>query len=60
MWNKKADDGIEFVKHFKCHSSAITDLAVSANGEFCSTSSKDKVIKIFDIINFGNNEMQKY
>lgn len=52
MWSKKTDEGIEFVKHFKCHSSAITDLAVSANGEFCSTSSKDKVIKIFDIINF--------
>ena len=52
MWSKKSDDGIEFVKHFKCHSGPIADMAVSANGEFCSTSSKDKVVKIFDVVNF--------
>lgn len=44
---------IEFVKHFRGHLGAITDMAVNYNGTlFCSVAT-DKAIKIFDVINFG-------
>jgi len=32
----------------------ISDLAVSVNGELASTVSDDKVVKVFDVVNFGN------
>jgi len=32
----------------------IYDLAVSVNGELASTVSDDKVVKVFDVVNFGN------
>ena len=32
----------------------ICDLAVSVNGELASTVSDDKVVKVFDVVNFGN------
>ncbi|ESN92551.1 hypothetical protein HELRODRAFT_107948 [Helobdella robusta] len=59
LWKKNDGDGIEFVKHFRCHTSSIADLAVSWNGEFCSTSSDDKIIKIFDVANFDMINMLK-
>lgn len=31
----------------------VVDLAVSCNGEFCCTISDDKIVKVFDVINFG-------
>lgn len=31
----------------------IVDLAISYNGEFCCTISDDKIVKVFDVINFG-------
>lgn len=66
FWKKKHAEGIEFVKHFKCHLSKLTStivlfsvidafsgLSVNHNGTLLATvSADDKSIKIFDIINF--------
>jgi len=32
----------------------ICDLTVSVNGELASTVSDDNVVKVFDVVNFGN------
>lgn len=51
---KKMEEGIEFVKHFRSHLGAITDLVTNSNGTLlCTVSAADKAIKIFDVINFG-------
>ncbi|CAD5212795.1 unnamed protein product [Bursaphelenchus okinawaensis] len=53
FWKKKHAEGIEFVKHFKCHLNPIQELAVNHNGTLLATvSSEDKALKIFDIPNF--------
>jgi len=49
---KKAEVGIEFVKHFRAHLSPITQLVVNSTGSLLCTVSSDKAVKIFDIINF--------
>jgi peptidylprolyl isomerase domain and WD repeat-containing protein 1 len=59
FWKKKEDEGIEFVKHFRCHLGPITDLAVSFNGELASTVSDDKTVKVFDVVNFDMINMIK-
>lgn len=59
FWKKKEDEGIEFVKHFRCHLGPVVDLAVSCNGEFCCTISDDKIVKVFDVINFDMINMLK-
>eukprot|EP00850_Spirogloea_muscicola_P005865 SM000027S09646 [mRNA] locus=s27:578944:585194:+ [translate_table: standard] len=58
FWKKKAI-GIEFVKHFRAHVSAITDLKVSVDGTLCCTVSKDKAAKVFDILSFDMMAMLK-
>jgi peptidylprolyl isomerase domain and WD repeat-containing protein 1 len=50
---KKLPKGIEFVKHFISHTGPITSVAVSYDGAFAATASKDKTVKIYDVINFG-------
>nr|XP_018904781.1 PREDICTED: peptidylprolyl isomerase domain and WD repeat-containing protein 1 [Bemisia tabaci] len=56
---KKMESLIEFVKHFRGHLGAITDMAVNYNGTlFCSVAT-DKAIKIFDVINFDMINMIK-
>lgn len=51
---KKLNKGIEFVKVFKAHVGPVTMLTVSHDGMLlCSGSNSDKVLKIFDVINFG-------
>jgi peptidylprolyl isomerase domain and WD repeat-containing protein 1 len=49
---KKMDDGIEFVKHFRAHLNPITSLTANVMGSLLCTSSTDKTVKIFDVINF--------
>eukprot|EP01099_Mayorella_cantabrigiensis_P005333 TRINITY_DN4223_c0_g1_i1.p1 TRINITY_DN4223_c0_g1~~TRINITY_DN4223_c0_g1_i1.p1 ORF type:complete len:663 (+),score=156.82 TRINITY_DN4223_c0_g1_i1:65-1990(+) len=49
---KKQKLGIEFVKHFRAHLGSILDLALSADGLYLASTSSDKTIKIFDVLNF--------
>uniref|UniRef100_A0A6B2KZT4 peptidylprolyl isomerase n=1 Tax=Arcella intermedia TaxID=1963864 RepID=A0A6B2KZT4_9EUKA len=49
---KKLPSGIEFVKHFISHVAPITSLAVSSDGLYAASASKDKTLKIYDVINF--------
>lgn len=56
---KKVEDGIEFVKHFRAHLSPITSLSVNVMGSLLCTSSSDKSVKIFDVINFDMINMLK-
>eukprot|EP00124_Ichthyophonus_hoferi_P005140 Ihof_evm1s678 gene=Ihof_evmTU1s678 len=49
---KKAELGIEFVKHFKSHLAPITDLSASKDGLLLCSASVDKSLKVYDIINF--------
>lgn len=49
---KKNEDGIEFVKHFRAHLQPITSLTTNVMGTMLCTSSTDKSVKIFDVINF--------
>lgn len=50
---KKTTQGIEFVKSFKSHAGPVDDIAVTSSGsELASISSKDRSVKIFDIVNF--------
>ena len=49
---KKTVDGIEFVKQFRAHLSAITALVASEDGTLLATLSDDKSIKVFDVVNF--------
>ncbi|KAL5021677.1 hypothetical protein ScPMuIL_000832 [Solemya velum] len=59
FWKKCEEEGIEFVKHFRCHLGTILGLSVSSNGEFCCTISDDKSAKIFDVVNFDMINMLK-
>lgn len=49
---KKMEEGIEFVKHFRSHLSSINGLSANCSGTYVCTSSVDKSVKIFDVINF--------
>ena len=49
---KKSDEGIEFVKHFRAHLSAVVGLCTSYDGLYAASSSTDKALKIFDVKNF--------
>ncbi|EKX47585.1 hypothetical protein GUITHDRAFT_106571 [Guillardia theta CCMP2712] len=52
FWKKKSKE-IEFVKRFFAHLGPVTSMAVSLDGVWmCSVSSKDKVLNVFDVINF--------
>ncbi|KAG5673041.1 hypothetical protein PVAND_003119 [Polypedilum vanderplanki] len=56
---KKTEDGIEFVKHFRAHLHPITSLSANAMGTLLCTSSTDKTVKIFDVVNFDMINMIK-
>ncbi|XP_013137503.1 PREDICTED: peptidylprolyl isomerase domain and WD repeat-containing protein 1 [Papilio polytes] len=49
---KKQEEGIEFVKHFRCHLAAISHVAVNSTGTLLCTTSTEKTVKVFDVINF--------
>ncbi|CAH1243726.1 PPWD1 [Branchiostoma lanceolatum] len=56
---KKADEGIEFVKHFRVHLGNVECLAVSTDGTMACTVSDDQAMKVFDVINFDMINMMK-
>jgi peptidylprolyl isomerase domain and WD repeat-containing protein 1 len=56
---KKNEEGIEFVKHFRAHLHPITSMNANMMGTLLCTSSTDKSVKIFDVINFDMINMLK-
>jgi peptidylprolyl isomerase domain and WD repeat-containing protein 1 len=52
LW-KKQDTGIEFVKDYRAHLTAITAAAASQDGHLFVSISEDGSAKIFDVVNFG-------
>lgn len=52
LW-KKQETGIEFVKHFRAHTSPIVGVSVSADGQLFASISEDGSAKVFDVVNFG-------
>lgn len=57
---KKAEQGIEFVKHYRAHMSSITGLAVSHSGELACSIAEDKTMKVFDVVNFDMITMRRF
>lgn len=55
---KKQDEGIEFVKHFRCHLGNIQCLCANDMGSLVASVSNDKSIKVFDVVNFGESTTQ--
>ncbi|KJE96934.1 cyclophilin [Capsaspora owczarzaki ATCC 30864] len=49
---KKLEAGLEFVKTFRSHLTGMTDVAASHDGMFLATTSSDKMLKIYDVVNF--------
>lgn len=56
---KKIEEGVEFVKHFRAHLLPVTSLSTNASGSLVCTSSVDKTVKIFDVVNFDMINMLK-
>ena len=48
------EEGIEFVKHFRCHLAPISHVATNSTGTLLCTASTEKTVKVFDVVNFGN------
>eukprot|EP00479_Gromia_sphaerica_P002618 TRINITY_DN13084_c0_g1_i1.p1 TRINITY_DN13084_c0_g1~~TRINITY_DN13084_c0_g1_i1.p1 ORF type:complete len:163 (-),score=23.59 TRINITY_DN13084_c0_g1_i1:49-504(-) len=52
FWKKK-HGGIEFVKRFyRIHSEPVSGLSVSADGSLLCTTSADRMIRFYDVVNF--------
>ncbi|CAG4947959.1 unnamed protein product [Colias eurytheme] len=49
---KKQEEGIEFVKHFRCHLASISHMSANSTGSLLCTVSPEKTVKVFDVINF--------
>ncbi|CAH4029039.1 peptidylprolyl isomerase domain and WD repeat-containing protein 1 [Pieris brassicae] len=49
---KKQEEGVEFVKHFRCHLAPISHISANSTGTLLCTASSEKTIKIFDVVNF--------
>ncbi|XP_041985082.1 peptidylprolyl isomerase domain and WD repeat-containing protein 1 [Aricia agestis] len=49
---KKQEEGIEFVKHFRCHLAPISHIATNSTGTLLCTASTEKTVKVFDVVNF--------
>ncbi|KAI6042675.1 hypothetical protein EDC04DRAFT_2965944 [Pisolithus marmoratus] len=58
LW-KKQDTGIEFVKHFRAHSSSIVGVSASADGQLFASVAEDGSAKVFDVMNFDMINMFK-
>ncbi len=52
LW-KKQDQGVEFVKVYRAHLTAITAVSASADGQLFATVAEDMTAKVFDVVNFG-------
>uniref|UniRef100_A0A0M3HHW4 WD_REPEATS_REGION domain-containing protein n=1 Tax=Ascaris lumbricoides TaxID=6252 RepID=A0A0M3HHW4_ASCLU len=60
FWKKKHAEGIEFVKHFRCHLHSFAHIAINHNGTLMVTvCTQDKSLKIFDVPNFDMISMFK-
>ncbi|KAK6050456.1 peptidyl-prolyl cis-trans isomerase, cyclophilin-type, partial [Cooperia oncophora] len=61
FWKKKYAEGIEFVKHFRCHLASFSDLTVNFNGTLLATvCQQDKNVKVFDVENFDMINILKF
>jgi len=49
---KKQPTGIEFVKVYRAHLGAVDGLCASWDGTLCASLSRDKTVKVFDVLNF--------
>jgi len=49
---KKQPQGIEFVKDFRAHTAPIVGLSTTSDGALLASTSEDKTIKVFDVVNF--------
>jgi len=56
---KKQSEGIEFVKHFRSHLGPVDGLAISFDGSYLASVSRDKSAKVYDVINFDMVAMLK-
>lgn len=53
FWKKIHGQGIEFVKHFRCHSEEFSSITLNYNDSLMATCSKfTKTLKVFDVANF--------
>ncbi|PAV86314.1 hypothetical protein WR25_14639 isoform B [Diploscapter pachys] len=61
FWKKKHGEGIEFVKHFRCHLHAFSHICCNFNGTLLATVCQaDNSVKIFDVENFDMINMLKF
>uniref|UniRef100_A0A1I7ZGK1 peptidylprolyl isomerase n=1 Tax=Steinernema glaseri TaxID=37863 RepID=A0A1I7ZGK1_9BILA len=61
FWKKKHAEGIEFVKHFRCHSHKFADVKANHNGTLLATiCTEDRSAKIFDVTNFDMINMLRF
>ncbi|KAL0869555.1 hypothetical protein ABMA27_005821 [Loxostege sticticalis] len=49
---KKQEEGIEFVKHFRCHLAPVCHMSTNSTGSLLCTASPEKTVKVFDVVNF--------
>ncbi|KAK9828550.1 hypothetical protein WJX72_000712 [[Myrmecia] bisecta] len=49
---KKRPVGVEFVKHFNAHVGSCDGLTVSEDSALLASISRDKTVKVFDVVNF--------
>ncbi|EGT59757.1 CBN-CYN-15 protein [Caenorhabditis brenneri] len=60
FWKKKHSEGVEFVKHFRCHLSEFSHICANVDGTLLATVCEaDKSVKVFDIENFDMINMIK-
>ncbi|CAP27940.2 Protein CBR-CYN-15 [Caenorhabditis briggsae] len=60
FWKKKHSEGVEFVKHFRCHLSEFSHICANIDGTLLATVCEaDKSVKVFDIENFDMINMIK-
>lgn len=52
LW-KKQERGIEFVKHFRAHTTSVVGVSASADGQLFASIAEDGSTKVFDVMNFG-------
>jgi peptidylprolyl isomerase domain and WD repeat-containing protein 1 len=52
LWKNK-DQGIEFVKHCRAHTSVIVGISASSDGQLFTSVSEDGNTQVFDTLNYG-------
>jgi peptidylprolyl isomerase domain and WD repeat-containing protein 1 len=61
FWKKIHKEGVEFVKHFRCHMHPFSDICINYNGTLMATvCTQENTVKVFDIINFDMINMFKF